>query len=75
MLAGVDRGVAVPPGTPDYAIKKLEAAFLEISRNPELQANVKNMGYALQIMGHEESRAYIAKLTDIYKELVGGLKK
>lgn len=70
LAAGVDRGVAVPPGTPEYAVKKLEAAFLEISRNPEFQANVKGMGYMLKTVGHEESKSYIAKLTDIYKDLL-----
>ncbi len=70
LAAGVDRGVAVPPGTPDYAIKRLEAAFLEISRNPDFQTNVRNMGYVLKTLGHEESKAYIARLTEIYRDLL-----
>ena len=33
--AGVSRGVALPAGAPDYALKKLEKAFVEITNSPE----------------------------------------
>jgi tripartite-type tricarboxylate transporter receptor subunit TctC len=71
----VDRGVAVPPNTPDYIIKKLEAAFLEIAKNPEIQADMRKQGFVPVAIGHAESKAYIAKMTAIYKELAAGLKK
>ncbi len=75
LVGGVDRGVAVPLGTPRYTIEKLEAAFLEIAHSPEFQATLKKEGYISLIMDHEKSRAFIAKLTATYKELVAGLKE
>lgn len=71
----IDRGVAVPPGTPDPVIKKLEAAFLEICRNAEIQADMKKQGFVPLAMGHEASRAYIGKMTEIYKDVIAGPKK
>jgi tripartite-type tricarboxylate transporter receptor subunit TctC len=75
MAEAVDRGVAVPPGTPEAVIQKLESAFLAIARNPEIQAEMKKQGFVPLAMGHKESKAYIEKMTAIYKELVAGLKK
>ena len=37
MLPSIDRGVAVPPGTPAEIIQVLENAFLKISNDPEIQ--------------------------------------
>jgi tripartite-type tricarboxylate transporter receptor subunit TctC len=75
MVEAIDRGVAVPLNTPDHVIKKLETAFLEIARNSEIQAEMKMQGFVPLAMGHEESKAYILKMTSIYKDLTGGLKK
>jgi len=74
LVESIDRGVAVPPGTPDYVIKKLEEAFLQIARDPEIQAQMKKEGFVPLAMGHEECKAHIAKLTQIYKALVDELK-
>ena len=67
--------MAVPPGTPEPVIQKLEAAFLEIARNPEIQAEMKKQGFVPVALGHKESKAYIEKTTEIFKELVADLKK
>jgi len=75
MVEAIDRGVAVPPATPDFVIKKLEMAFVEICKNPEIQSEMKKQGFVPLAMGHEESEAYIAKMTTIYKELTSELKK
>jgi tripartite-type tricarboxylate transporter receptor subunit TctC len=75
IVLATDRGVAVPPGTPEPVIQKLEAAFLEIARNPEIQAEMKKQGFVPVAMGHKESKAYIEKTTEIFKELVADLKK
>jgi tripartite-type tricarboxylate transporter receptor subunit TctC len=75
LVEGVDRGVAVPPKTPPYIIKKLEAAFLEIAAKPEIQKQQKEQGFVPIAMGHEECMAYIKKMTEVYKELVAGMKK
>lgn len=75
IVLATDRGVAVPPGTPEPVIEKLEAAFLEIARNPEIQAEMKKQGFVPVALGHKESKAYIEKTTEIFKELVADLKK
>jgi len=75
IVLATDRGVAVPPGTPEPIIKKLEAAFLEVARNPEIQAEMKKQGFVPVAMGHAESKAYIEKMTAIFKELAADLKK
>ena len=75
LIEQVDRGVAVPPKTPDYILRKLEAGFLEVARNPTVQNEMRQQGFLPVAMGHDESVAYIAKMTAIYKELAAGLKK
>jgi tripartite-type tricarboxylate transporter receptor subunit TctC len=75
IVLATDRGVAVPPGTPEPVIQKLEAAFIEIARNPEIQAEMKKQGFVPVAMGHKESKAYIEKTAEIFKELVADLKK
>jgi tripartite-type tricarboxylate transporter receptor subunit TctC len=75
LLEAVDRGVGVPARTPDAIIQKLEAAFLEICRNPEIQAEMKKQGFVPLAMGHKETKAYVDKMTGIYRELVAGIKK
>ncbi len=75
MVEAIDRGVAVPPGTPDTVIKKLEAAFMEICNKPEIQSEMKAQGFVPLAMGHDASKAYIAKMTAIYKELAAEIKK
>jgi len=75
LLEAVDRGVAVPPKTPNYIIKKLEAAFLQIAASAEIQAEKKKQGLIPVAIGHDESVAYITKMTAIYKELTVDLPK
>jgi tripartite-type tricarboxylate transporter receptor subunit TctC len=75
ILLTTDRGVAVPPATPEAVIQKLEAAFLEIARNPEIQAEMTKQGFVPVAMGHKESLAHKEKMTVIYKEMAADLKK
>ncbi|MGO9019610.1 MAG: tripartite tricarboxylate transporter substrate binding protein [Syntrophobacteraceae bacterium] len=75
MAEAVDRGVAVPPGTPDYIIKKLESTMLQVANMPEIQTEMKKQGSIPMAMGHEESKAYFKKMTAVYKELAADLKK
>jgi len=75
MAEAVDRGVAVPPGTPDPIIKKLESAFLQVANMPEIQAEMKRQGFVPMAMGHAESKVYLEKMTVLYKELAAGIKK
>jgi tripartite-type tricarboxylate transporter receptor subunit TctC len=71
----IDRGIGLPQGVPDDIIKKLEAAFLQIARNPEIVQQMKKEGFVPLAMGHIESKAHIEKMTAIYKEIVKDLKK
>jgi tripartite-type tricarboxylate transporter receptor subunit TctC len=75
MAEAVDRGVAVPPGTPEPIIQKLESAFIQVAKMPEIQAEMKNQGFVPMAMGQAESKAYAEKMTTIYKELAASLKK
>jgi len=75
MAEAVDRGVALPPGTPDPIIKKLESAFLQVANMPEIQAEMKRQGFVPMAMGHAESKAYLEKMTALYQELAAGIKK
>jgi putative tricarboxylic transport membrane protein len=75
MAEAVDRGSAVPPNTPEYIVKKLEAAFVETAKHPDVVAEMKKQGFVPIAMGHQESKAYLDKMTAIYKELAAGLKK
>lgn len=75
IVLATDRGVAVPPGTPEPVIQKLEAAFLQIAKNPEIQAEMTKQGFVPVALGHAESKAYIEKMTAIFKELAADLKK
>ncbi len=74
MVIGIERGAAVPSGTPDYVIKKLESAFLEIHKNADVQAQMRKDGFEPLAMGHEESKAYIEKMTGVYKDLAAQVK-
>jgi len=69
------KGSAVPPKTPDYIVKKLEAAFVETARHPDVEAEMKKQGFIPIAMGHQESKTYLEKMTAIYKELAAGLKQ
>jgi tripartite-type tricarboxylate transporter receptor subunit TctC len=75
MAEAVDRGSAVPPKTPDYIIKKLEAAFVETAKHPDVVGEMKKQGFIPIAMGHQESKTYLEKMTAIYKELAAGLTK
>ena len=75
MAEAVDRGVAVPPKTPDYIIRALEAAFLETAKHPDVVAEMKRQGFIPIAMGAQESKAYLEKMTAIYRDIAAGLKK
>ncbi len=75
MVESIERGVGVPPGTPDAVIKKLEVSLLQIAKDPEIQAQMKKEGFVPLAMGHKESKAFIEKMTGIYADLVKDLKK
>src|SRR3990172_1128217 len=75
MVEGVDRGVAVPPGTPPDVIKKLEAAFMDIARRPEFQEEQRKNGFIPLAIGHEEGKEYLKRMTALYTEIFAEVKK
>jgi len=74
MIEAIDRGVGVPAGTPEYIVKKLEAAFLDIAKNPEIVATMKKEGFVPLAMGAKESKEHLDKMIATYKELVKDIK-
>lgn len=61
MTAGIDRGVAVPPDTPDEIVARLEAAFEAVSSNPEFVAEMEDLGFVIHQMGAEAFAAYLER--------------
>jgi tripartite-type tricarboxylate transporter receptor subunit TctC len=75
IVESIDRGVGLPPKIPDYIVKKLEAAFLQIANDPAIQAQMKKEGFVPLALGSQASKAYIEKMTGIYKDIVKDIKK
>jgi tripartite-type tricarboxylate transporter receptor subunit TctC len=75
LVESIDRGIGLPPKTPDYIVKKLEAAFLQIAKDPAIQEQMKKEGFVPLALGHQESKAHIEKMTAIYKDIVKDIKK
>jgi tripartite-type tricarboxylate transporter receptor subunit TctC len=68
--AGVSRGVALPAGAPDYALKKLEKAFVEITSRPEIVEVMRKDGFISRALNHEQFKADLARQVAFYKELL-----
>jgi tripartite-type tricarboxylate transporter receptor subunit TctC len=75
LVESIDRGIGLPPNTPEPIVKTLEAAFLKIATDPAIQEQMKKEGFVPLAMGHAESKAHIAKMTAIYKDIVKDIKK
>lgn len=65
--AGVSRGVALPVGTPDYAVKRLEKVFVEISRSPEFVAQMTKDGFVARALNSAEFKAEISRQVDYWR--------
>lgn len=63
MTAGIDRGVAVPPSTPDDVVARLEQAFHAVTTNPTFRSEMDAMGFETQTMGAAEFARYIEQKT------------
>lgn len=59
MTAGIDRGVAAPPETPDAVVAQLEAAFEAVSANPEFQREMEELGFVVHTIGATDFAAYL----------------
>lgn len=59
MTAGIDRGVAVPPDTPDVVVRRLEAAFDAVSSDPEFRAEMDSLGFVTHTIGADQYAEYL----------------
>jgi tripartite-type tricarboxylate transporter receptor subunit TctC len=73
MTAGIDRGVAVPPGTPESVIKILEDAFDEVCNMPAYLAKMKEEGFLVQNMKAKKYKKYTAEKTEEYTQILRDL--
>ena len=74
MIPRIDRGICVPKGTPPEVIAILEAAFLSIARDPEIQSQMIEQGFVPMALGAQEYKEYIALKTVEYSELMQALE-
>ncbi len=70
--AGVSRGVALPAGTPDYAVKKLEKIFVEITNSPEYVQTMRSQGFVPRALNVEQFKAEIARQISFWREALKG---
>ncbi len=75
MVIAIDRGVAVPAGTPDSVVKKLEDAFLKIGNDAKVKEDYIKQGFVPRNMNAKESKEYVAKMTTVYKDLIASIPK
>ena len=66
--AGVSRGIALPAGTPDYALKKLEKAFMEITSSPEYVKTMRSQGFVPRALNAEQFKAEIARQAAFWRD-------
>lgn len=75
LVLSIDRGVAVPPGTPTETIAALEKAFMAIATDPTvIEAQLKE-GFTPVAMGHKDATAYIADMTEFYGDILKDVRK
>jgi len=73
MTAGIDRGVCVPPGTPEDIIRTLERAFDQVCKSEAFVSKMEELGFLVQHLKAEQFRKYIqdkkVEITETLKEL------
>jgi len=74
LVEAVDRGVAVPKGTPDAIVASLESAFLRVANDPAIQLAQRREGFVPLAMGAQESESYIGARADYYRQLLQTLE-
>jgi tripartite-type tricarboxylate transporter receptor subunit TctC len=65
--AGVSRGVALPAGAPDYALKKLEKVFMEITSSREYVQTMRSQGFVPRALNAEQFKAEISRQTSFWR--------
>jgi tripartite-type tricarboxylate transporter receptor subunit TctC len=68
MTAGIDRGVCVPPGTPQNVKKTLEDAFAQVCKSPAFVNKMEELGFLVRQMRGAEFERYIVEKEKEIKE-------
>jgi tripartite-type tricarboxylate transporter receptor subunit TctC len=66
--AGVSRGIALPAGSPVYAVKKLEKAFVEITSSREYVQTMRSQGFVPRALNAEQFKAEIARQAAFWRD-------
>ena len=66
----IDRGVAVPRGTPPDITTKLEKAFLETVNMEDYHSKIMKAGFVPLGLNSQQSMKYIAEQSEIFKKLL-----
>jgi tripartite-type tricarboxylate transporter receptor subunit TctC len=66
----IDRGVAVPKGTPSEITAKLEKAFLETVNMEEYHSKMVKAGFVPMGLNSQQSAKYITEQSEIFKKLL-----
>lgn len=66
----IDRGVAVPKGTPSDITTKLEKAFLETVNREEYHSKIIKAGFVPMGLNGQQSTKYISEQSEVYKKLL-----
>ncbi len=73
MTSGIDRGICVPPDTPDAIVKVLEKAFEEICSDESFISEMEKLAFQVHNIGAKDFAAYIEKkkkeTIEVLKEL------
>ena len=73
MTAGIDRGVCVPPDTPDAIVEVLEDAFAEVCKDETFVREMEKMAFQVHNIGAKEFAEYIERkkkqTIEVLKEL------
>lgn len=73
MTAGIDRGVCVPPGTPDNVIKTLEDAFDKVCNGDTFVNKMTELGFLVRHLKSKEFKKYIEQKTEEYTQILKDL--
>ncbi|RKX95797.1 MAG: tripartite tricarboxylate transporter substrate binding protein [Spirochaetes bacterium] len=73
MTAGIDRGVCVPPETPDNVIKTLEDAFDKVCNGDTFVNKMTELGFLVRHLKSKEFKKYIEQKTEEYTQILKDL--
>jgi tripartite-type tricarboxylate transporter receptor subunit TctC len=66
--AGVSRGIALPAGAPDYALRRLEKAFVEITKSPEYVQTMVSQGFVPRVLNAQQFKDEIARQVAFWRD-------